>query len=107
MTEKYYNEQGEVAVLYSPGFGAGWSTWSFYYREELVFDKRIVEKVLARERELINEEFMQSLGYTEYTCLLGADELTIAWLPVDTRFTIEEYGGAESLRTEKSLEYTA
>lgn len=27
MVEKYYNENDELGVLYSPGFGAGWSTW--------------------------------------------------------------------------------
>ena len=37
MVEKYYNENGELGVLYSPGFGAGWSTWS---NEELAYDKR-------------------------------------------------------------------
>lgn len=26
--EKYYNQNGELAVLISPGFGAGWSTWN-------------------------------------------------------------------------------
>jgi hypothetical protein len=25
------NDQGETAVLYSPGFGAGWSTWADGY----------------------------------------------------------------------------
>ena len=27
MTEKYIKD-GKVAVAYSPGFGAGWSTWN-------------------------------------------------------------------------------
>ena len=27
MVEKYYNENGELGVLISPGFGAGWSSW--------------------------------------------------------------------------------
>ena len=26
--ELYVNEMDEVGVLYSPGFGAGWSTWN-------------------------------------------------------------------------------
>ena len=28
MVEKYYNENGELGVLISPGFGAGWSSWN-------------------------------------------------------------------------------
>ena len=39
MVEKYYNENGELGVLYSPGFGAGWSTW---HNEELAYDKSTV-----------------------------------------------------------------
>lgn len=26
---------GKVTVVYSPGFGAGWSTWNTSHREEL------------------------------------------------------------------------
>ena len=40
MVKKYYNENGELGILISPGFGAGWSSWSC---DEIAFDKRIVE----------------------------------------------------------------
>ena len=40
MVEKYYNENGELGVLISPGFGAGWSSWNC---DEIAFDKRVVE----------------------------------------------------------------
>jgi acetyl-CoA acetyltransferase len=32
---------GKVAILYSPGFGAGWSTWNSY-SNEMIFDPDIV-----------------------------------------------------------------
>ena len=35
---------GKVAVLYSPGFGAGWSTWN-QELPELVFNPVIVDLV--------------------------------------------------------------
>jgi hypothetical protein len=35
---------GKVAVLYSPGFGAGWSTWN-QELPELVFNPVIVDFV--------------------------------------------------------------
>lgn len=39
---------GKVAVLYSPGYGAGWSTWAdARYSETLCMDARIVGPVLA------------------------------------------------------------
>ena len=37
-----------VAVIYSPGFGGGWSTWNFSH-PDCVFDKEIAEQVLDRE----------------------------------------------------------
>ena len=38
---------GKVAVLISPGYGAGWSTWSSDYRDLLPFDRRFVEAAEA------------------------------------------------------------
>lgn len=60
MVEKYYNENGELGVLVSGGFGAGWSTWN---SNELAYDKRIVEKWLENvsSDEMCN--FVVSLGY--------------------------------------------
>ena len=50
-------ENGQVAVLYSPGFGAGWYTWNEARFEdesdalELVFDPTIVSLVRQRRSE--------------------------------------------------------
>ena len=38
---------GKVAVLYSPGFGAGWSTWNSH-NPDLLFDSIIVDFVLNK-----------------------------------------------------------
>lgn len=43
--EKVINN-GEVAVLYSPGYGAGWYTWGAPL--ELVFHPKIVEMVFSK-----------------------------------------------------------
>ena len=40
-------KNGKVAVLYSSGYGAGWSTWNEGHREALCMDARIVGPVLA------------------------------------------------------------
>lgn len=61
MVEKYYNENDELGVLYSPGFGAGWSTWD---NEELAYDKRIVEYWLNENPTSEQmSEFLESIGY--------------------------------------------
>ncbi len=92
MNKKIVN--GKVAVLYSPGFGAGWSTWASEYAEELVYDPMIVDMVEANRFDELAS--YMSLRYPEvYTG--GMTDLTVAWLPVGTLFKINEYDGSESL----------
>ncbi len=93
---------GKIAVLYSPGFGAGWFTWND--SEQLIFDPDIVARVEAKKP--ITDEFMASLGYIGYWG--GSTDLCIAWVPVGTMFKIHEYDGAESVRYfDKSSYFTA
>jgi hypothetical protein len=86
-----------VAVIYSPGFGAGWSTWDHgQYGEALIFDPMIVDLIEKQDADkLVN---YITLRYPDlYTG--GIDDLTIAWLPKDTLFRINEYDGSESIET--------
>lgn len=84
---------GKVAVLYSPGFGAGWYSWNQGV-PELLFDKEIVEAVLAEDRELA--ERITKEKYPEvYTG--GVDDLVVEWVPIGSEFEVEEYDGNETL----------
>jgi len=83
---------GKVAVLYSPGFGAGWYSW--HHIEELMYDPRIVHYVETNELELI-ESYVEEL-YPDTYCG-AASSLEIAWLKVGTLFRIAEYDGNESI----------
>lgn len=105
MVEKFYNETGEVAVLISPGYGAGWSTWNSRY-DDVLFDKRIVELVLSDMKGLITEELMAEFGYPDMY-LGGVDQLVVEWLVPGTAFNINEYDGAESLITVNTLYHVA
>ena len=95
--ELYVNGMDEVGVLYSPGFGAGWSTWN---RDCYAYDKRIVEKFIE-DPELFHRvgpdlvAFMTALGYNGYYG--GADDLRLTFIPKDTLFRILEYDGSESI----------
>ena len=61
MAEYYYNEDGtKVAVLVSPGYGAGWSTWN---DDTLAYDKRVVEFWLTHKD---NEKFMEEIDSFSY-----------------------------------------
>jgi hypothetical protein len=84
---------GKVAILYSPGFGAGWYSW--HHIEELVFDPSIVTWLEARELgKIVSYLTLKYPG--EY--FGGVDQLTIKWIPQGTQFRIEEYDGAESVQ---------
>lgn len=102
--EKYINGDGEVAVLYSSAYGAGWSTWAHDHQEFMLFDKRLVEMVLADARHEI-PSFVESLFPGEYVCTLGYDQLEIEWMLPGTAFTVEEYDGSESIRYADQTEY--
>jgi len=108
---------GKVAVLYSPGFGAGWYTWNSLRGESeeqsmsLIFDPTIVELIEKRNGENrldINDKIVERAekllpeGYFG-----GVDDLAIAWLPEGSQFTIDEYDGSESIVTQNELWITA
>lgn len=96
---------GEVAILISHGFGAGWYTWNQEHKE-LLFSPKIVQMVEEnRFDEITNDWVKENLGIDIYTG--GSDGLKIHWLPIGTAFEVDEYDGAESLRTLDDLVLTA
>ncbi len=51
---------GKVAILYSPGFGAGWYSWNTDHKE-LIFHPKLVELVETGREKEIDEEFVKDL----------------------------------------------
>ncbi len=94
MVEKMIRD-GKVAVLYSPGFGAGWSTWNTGHKEFLLFDRRLVKFVENKNFDGLCD-YIENL-YDNHIYLGGAYDLQIAWLDEGTRFRIREYDGSESI----------
>ena len=94
-------QNGHVAVLYSPGFGAGWSTWaSVDIREQMLFDPWIVDILLSEEftdAEATNRILAHcAVKYPDlYTG--GVSTLAISWIPQGTAFRITDYDGNESI----------
>lgn len=89
---------GKVAVLISNDYGAGWYTWNTAF-PECLFDKEMVEAVLRgctteQKEDLALERF----GTDFYAG--GARDLVVRWLPIGTRFQVDEYDGAEHLEIE-------
>ena len=102
--EKYIKD-GKVAVLYSPGHGAGWSTWNngrrWHGRSEnlgsvLLYEPAIVkmveESVPVDQIVSYCEKVYGSLGYYG-----GAEDLQVVWMELGTEFEVVEYDGSESI----------
>jgi hypothetical protein len=95
---------GMVAVLVSPGWGAGWSTWND--EPELVFLPEVVEWVENGKMEDIDDVLRRvypepyDLPYSG-----GACELEVKWLPQGTPFCISECDGSESLKSPSSEDW--
>jgi hypothetical protein len=96
---------GKVAVLISPGYGAGWYTWS--HHKELLFHPKLVAMVEANKQSEITDQWIaRELGLNDVYCG-GAEDLEIIWLHEGTAFEVEEYDGSESIRTIANLTLVA
>jgi hypothetical protein len=87
-------KDGRVAVLYSPGYGAGWSTWNPDY-PEMVFDPGLVDLVLEGDKEKILAYV--TLRWPGTVVRSGIDDLEVEWVPEGVEFVIEEYDGSETI----------
>lgn len=93
---KKYIKNGKVAVIISPNFGAGFSTWNTQY-PDIMFDPELVQMILDKK----SEEEIETVVKQKYPdAYFGFDmDFHIVWLKQGTKFCIEEYDGAESIRT--------
>jgi len=119
---KYVTSNDRTLVLFSPGFGSGWSTWNGPGYEQLIFDTRIIdyitnEKTKDRLANLSKDmsqddveikQLMETVFGKNSIYLGGFLQLTIATIPIGTMFRIREYDGSESIEIfDKRKYYTA
>jgi len=98
-------KDGQVAVLVSYGYGAGWYSWNTEHKE-LLFNPKLVEMVEQGKRNEIDDEWViENLGIDVYTG--GSEGLAVEWLPEGTAFTIKDYDGSEYLITLDDLTIVA
>lgn len=100
---------GLVAVLYSPGHGAGWSTWVSDCNEDrmaMLFDPVIADIVDRRAADW--QAQAEAIALVKYpgAYLGGLEDLQVQWLPLGTHFRITEYDGYESIETRDDIEWT-
>jgi len=95
---------GRVAVLVSPGFGAGRSTWADReLRERSLFDPEVVAWVEGGKVGSLPD--LEEKYGTDHFYDGGASDLIVAWVPVGAKFRIHEYDGSEHLVLESEEEW--
>ena len=88
---RMFKRDGFTAVLVSPGFGAGFSTWN---KPEMAVDFDLVEAFLKEDMERFNYILVEKYD-DPYTG--GVDSLQVQWVTEGDRFMIEEYDGNERI----------
>jgi len=93
-------------ILYSPGFGAGWSTWADDAQALfLTQDKTLVELAKRKASEEEVETYLKSIYPDNVPYLGGWGNITIRSLPKGTRYIITEYDGSESVQTDNNTKW--
>jgi hypothetical protein len=95
-------KDGKVAVIISPGFGVGWSTWATSNEEKefLLFDKTLAQMVIDKKDRDVIVSYVMGKFPDVYTG--GAGALTVVWVNQGDGILITEYDGAEGIRTRDS-----
>jgi len=101
MTMRKLSENGKVAVLYSPGFGAGWYSWNQEY-PEILFDPAMVKLV---EKGQYDE--LATYVELKYPGIFtgGLHDLQVEWLDEGQKFRVVEYDGAESIEVCEDIDW--
>lgn len=108
MEIKKLKRDGRVAVLYSPNFGAGWSTWFIsdqHQRLSMLFDPQIADIVDRGGPDWATQvETIARIKYPD-SYLGGLSDLRVAWLPEGTVFRVHEYDGSEIIQLREEMEW--
>lgn len=95
MTDKVIHD-GKVAVIYSPGYGAGWYSWNTDY-PDIIFDPQVVFWIENGKNDSDITDLESYLERTYPEGYFSLYQLVIKWIPVGTKFRIHEYDGSESI----------
>jgi len=89
---------GKVAVIYSPGLGAGWYSWNKEFGERILFYPELVYMIEDRVSHWDIQDFCEQTFGEDIDVPMP---LEIEWVPIGERFRIGEYDGSETVITEK------
>ena len=81
----------KIGIIYSSGFGAGWSTWG---DSEQALDQELAHAI----ENLPCEEWVKVAEKNWPDAYKGGlDDCQVEWVEKGTAFSIEEYDGSESI----------
>lgn len=83
---------GQVAVIVSPSYGAGWYSWNTKCRA-LLFDPQLVAAVEAGDAEAVKRRADELNPGGHHS----VDSLQVRWVPEGAVFRVDEYDGNERL----------
>lgn len=99
-SELYISGDGKsYAVLVSPGWGAGWSTWN---DRRLALDKRVVDlflsgyRVTSPDSQAVGDQRIQGWGYSK-PYWGGWNQIEVRWIPFGVKWRMTEYDGNEAI----------
>lgn len=93
-------------LLYSPGFGAGWSTWNGGEVAKFMVTYQPIINAIENGEDVCEshpavaqmvDEIEKKFG-KDYVCVLGANNLTVLTVDDDVDVSFDEYDGNESPR---------
>ena len=98
-----------MAVLISPNFGAGWSTWAdSEYRHDCLFDPWIADVILSEQyNPEEKQERIAAYCAVKYPNMFlgGLEDLAVEWVPKDAAFRVVEYDGNETIELRDDIDW--
>lgn len=100
--KRLINAKHEVAVIYHPSYGSGWST-SFqndrYVEQFMLFDEELAQAVIAGDSEAMHERVHAEYGrdLADEICMYASDRLRVEWIPVNSVITLRVCDGYETI----------
>ena len=108
--QRVLDDEGNVAVLVSHGYGAGYSTNNLFNSDECIFDPFVVEIVSKPgwykkpdNLKVLSHHLKDKYGQSFDTG--GIEDLVVEWIPEGTKFRISEYDGAEYIEVLHEIDW--
>lgn len=85
---------GKVAVIYSPAYSGGFSTWNKIYEDEILHNEDLVTMIESKDYDSI-KTYLKTIS--PHFFISPPEHLKIKWIDEGTEFRIYEYHGYETV----------